>query len=413
LEPLKKVFRTERIWLKPTPQLRYLCHISKNLYNEANYLVRQAFFAHGQWVRANQLEQELRDSPNFQQLPILTAQKIIQLVEKAWKSFFTAVADWKATPEKYFQRPRVPKYKQKNGQFLIAFPKRLLIISRGVITLPSSTNILIRTRLSPSTPILGVRIVPQGYGYVLEILYTKQIPIPAEHPPNRIVGIDLGLTNLITMVNNIGKQPIVVKGGVVKSINQFFNKEQACLQQIYDKQQITTGKKLLRLTDKRNRKVANYFHEVSRFVIDWCLKHHIDTLILGHNKLWKQHVTLGRRTNQSFVLLPFNKLVLMLNYKAQDAGIRFISIREDYTSKCSFLDKEPIRQHTTYLGRRITRGLYCTSTGKVINSDVNGGYNIVKKAVPNAFASKEAADGIEGVWLHPVRWRTKEQPIVC
>jgi putative transposase len=114
---------------------------------------------------------------------------------------------------------------------------------------------------------------------------------------------------------------------------------------------------------------------------------------------------MGRRINQNFVLLPFYKLIRMIQYKAQDAGIRIIYTREDYTSKCSFLDWEEINQHKIYRGQRITRGLYRSSTGKIINSDVNGGYNIIKKEVPKAFASWETADGIEGVWLHPIRWR--------
>lgn len=110
-------------------------------------------------------------------------------------------------------------------------------------------------------------------------MYTKYVLVIGKTPPVHVVGIDIGLTNLITIVSNIGKKPIVVKGGVVKSINQYFNKERARLQGIYAKQKINSGKKLRKLTDKRNRKIANYFHEVSRFVINWCLKYQIDTLI--------------------------------------------------------------------------------------------------------------------------------------
>jgi IS605 OrfB family transposase len=363
------------------------------------------FFNEKKWIRVIQLQQELSTSPNFQELSVSTAQKVLQLVDKAWKSFFAALADWRVHPEKYFQKPRIPKYKPKKGEFQVAFTRNQCIFSNRVLTLPQQTGVQVKTRLLPTTSLLGVRIIPKGVGYMLEIIYSKYVPKIPECDPLNIVGIDTGLTNLITIANNIGKKPIVVKGGVVKSINQYYNKELARLQSIYDRQQIKIGRRLLKLTEKRNRKINNFFHEVSRFVITWCLKHQIDTIIIGRNKKWKQQIDMGRRINQNFVLLPFYKLIRMIQYKAQDAGIRIIYTREDYTSKCSFLDWEEINQHKIYRGQRITRGLYRSSTGKIINSDVNGGYNIIKKEVPKAFASWETADGIEGVWLHPIRWR--------
>ena len=123
----------------------------------------------------------------------------------------------------------------------------------------------------------------------------------------------------------------------------------------------------------------------------------------GTGKFWKQHINLGRRINQNFVSIPFEWLLNQVKYKLNDVGIRLICINESYTSKCSFLDGESISQQPIYKGERITRGLYLSSQGRIINSDVNGGYNILKKAVPNAFSMNETVDGIEGVWLHPVR----------
>lgn len=408
----KRVIRTERIWIKPNKQLTRLCHLSKNLFNEANYIIRQTFFNEGELVRVYHLQQELQTSKNFLHLPEPIGQRILKILETTWKSFFRALADWKKHPEKYFQRPQVPKYKRKDGQFLLSLSKYQIKYHNGVITLPSIIGVKVKTRLPISTQILGARIVPKGVGYVIEILYFKQVPVVERSDPVRIVGIDIGLNNLITMTNNIGKKPIVIKGGVVKSINQYYNKERARQQGVYDKQGITTGKKLCRITDKRNRKINHYFHEVSCFIIYWCKKNKIDTIIIGRNKLWKQCVNLGKRGNQNFVAIPFNNLIHKIRYKAQDAGMVVVVIREDYTSKCSFLDQESIAYHSSYVGERITRGLFQTSTGKLINSDVNGSYNIIKKAVPNAFSQWETADGIEGVWLHPVRWKAIGQLIV-
>ena len=408
-----RVIRTERIWLKPRKILRESCHMSKNLFNEANYVVRQAFFNERKWMRSHQLQEELRTSKNFTGLPFSSAQKIIQIIDTTWKSFFSALSDWKTNPQKYFEKPRIPKYKRKDGQFLIPFTKQQIKFTDGVIILPPFTGVQVKTRLHSTCVLIGARIIPKGVGYVLEILYSKYVPNIPQGDPVRIVGIDIGLTNLITMVNNIGKKPIVVKGGPVKSVNQYYNKERARLQGVYDKQQIKIGKKILKLTDKRNRKINNYFHEVSRFVINWCKAHQIDSLIIGHNKQWKQHVSLGKRINQNFVLLPFHRLIQMIQYKAMDEGIKVIVTSEYYTSKCSFLDGEEISNHSSFLGERIIRGLFQSKNGRIINSDVNGGYNIIKKEVPNAFSQWETTDRIEGVWLHPVRWKTNGRPVVC
>ncbi len=406
-----RVIRTERIWLKPTNQLRHLCYISKNLFNEANYLVRQAFFNEKKWIRFSQLQQELITSPNLQHLSVPTAQKVLQLVDKAWKSFFAASADWKAHPEKYFQQPRIPKYKPKNGQFQLAFQKNQINFSNGVLLLPKITGVQVKSRQASPSSLISVRIIPKGVGYVVEIIYSKYAPSTPNYAPLHIIGIDIGLTNLITMVNNIGEEPIAIKGGIVKSINHYYNKERARLQSIYAGQHIKIGKRMRKLEDKRNKKIDSYFHEASRFVINWSEKNDIDTIVIGRNKYWKHQINLGKKVNQNFVSVPFDRLIQMIQYKAQEVGIRVLLPREDYTSKSSYLDGDPVSRQSNYSGKRISRGLYCSKSGILINSDVNGAYNIVRKAVPKALSQRETADGIKGVWLHPVRWKAVSQPI--
>jgi putative transposase len=322
-------------------------------------------------------------------LPSPTAEKILGLVDVAWKSFFHALADWKEHPEKYSSKPRIPRYKKKDGQFILPFTKSQISFEAHEIILPKITKVSMKTRMNLKNQIIGVRIVPKGMGYVLELIYVKCIPRITQKEPKNVVGIDIGVTNLTTMVNNIGKKPIVVKGGVIKSINQYYNKERARIQSTYDRQGVTSGKKLLKLTDKRNRKIHNFFHEVSHFIATWCLNHNIDTIILGRNKNWKHQVNLGKKTNQNFVSIPFYRLIGMIEYKAQDVGIRVIQVREDYTSKCSFLDNEPLSKRLKYAGKRVTRGLYKSKAGLFINSDVNGAYNIIKKEIPNAFTQWE------------------------
>ncbi len=200
------------------------------------------------------------------------------------------------------------------------------------------------------------------------------------------------------MVNNIGDSPIVINGKSIKALNQYFNKRKSRLQSIYDKIGVKIGKRQQRMFLKRKRQIKDRLHKSSRFVIDWCLQHNIDTLVVGYNQTWKQNINIGKRNNQHFVNIPFFMLIKQLEYKCEDEGIQFITTDENYTSKCSFLDNEPIQKHSKYLGRRIKRGMFQSSTGTLINADVNGAYNIMKKVVPNAFA-----EGIEGVGLHPER----------
>ena len=228
-------------------------------------------------------------------------------------------------------------------------------------------------------------------------MYDKT-PIALQLDKRRVIGIDIGLNNLVTVVNNAGLAPWRVKGGVVKSINQYYNKEQARLTSCKDQQGLTNQtRRLHRLRLKRKNRITDIFHKVSRRLIEYCISNDFGRIVIGYNKTWKQFIRLGKRTNQAFVNVPFRKLVLQIQYKAALVGIEVSLIDEAYTSKVSFLDDEPITQNETYVGQRIHRGLFRSSTGVVLNADVNAGYNIGRKAVPEAFA----VDGIEGMGLHP------------
>ena len=156
-----------------------------------------------------------------------------------------------------------------------------------------------------------------------------------------------------------------------------------------------------RLIDKRDKKIKDYFHKTSRKVMDYCVLNDIGKVVIGYNPEWKQSCHLGKRNNQNFVTIPFHKLIKQLEYKAEEKGIKVIKQEESHSSKCSFLDNELIKHHNKYQGKRISRGLFKSQKGIIINADVNGGYNILKKAFLNAFT----ADRIEGVGLHPTRWR--------
>lgn len=341
--------QTEQIHVKRTPELATLCHLAKNLYNEANYLIRQEFFKTGRWVRYNELNIRLKPSLNYQALPIQTSQQILRLLDKNWVSFFKAIKDWKNYPDKYLGRPKPPKYKRKNGESIVIFTNQQCKIRNGQLDFPKKSNLIsIKTRIG--NKLHQARIIPQGLSYVLELVY-EQEPIKLELDKDRILGIDLGLRNLVTGVNNIGLTPFVIKGGVVKSINQFYNKQKALLQSIKDLQRNKfTTKRLHRLTLKRNNKLKDYFHKTSRKIINFCIGNNLGTIIIGYSSGWKQEIELGKRNNQNFVTVPFLKLIQQLHYKAELVGIDVITDPEDHTSKCSFLDREPITHHDQYMG---------------------------------------------------------------
>jgi len=304
--------------------------------------------------------------------------------------------EWRKYSEKYQGRPRPPKYKKKNGEYIVIFTNQQCRIKNGYLHFPTKVKLSpIKTRIR--NQLHQVRIIPKGLYYILEIVYSKKIN-NLNINRNRVIGIDLGVNNIVTIVNNVGFKPTIIKGGIVKSINQFYNKRIAELKSIKDKQGIKFDtKRLQRITRKRNNKINDIFHKISREIINYCLKCNFGAIIIGYNKTWKQKVKIGKINNQKFVQIPFFKLINQIKYKSELVGIDVVIEREYFTSKCSFLDKESIEKHKKYAGIRINRGLFKSQKGILINADVNAGYNIMKKAVPNAVS----ADGIEGVGLHP------------
>lgn len=398
------LIRTEQIQVKGTKELSTLCHLSKNLYNQANYVVKQEYIATGNWIKGFDLIEKCKEFENYKLLNAQSAQQIIRLVDKNWTSFFASIKEWKKHPDKFLGMPKMPHYKPKDGEAILVFTNQQAHIKKGHLTFTKKLPLKIKTRRSGK--INQVRIIPKGIHYICEIVYEKQSEegeinkrwYAKRVNSKRIIGIDLGLRNVVTIANNIGEIPIIIKGGVLKSINQFYNKEKAQLQSIYNKQGIKFGTRMSQLNSKRNYKIKDTMHKISRYTIDYCLENNIGTIVIGKNDNWKQEANMGTRNNQNFVQIPHFKLIQMLQYKAEAEGITVKLQQESHTSKCSFLDSEPICHQEKYKGVRFSRGLFRSANGTILNSDVNGAYNIIRKAIPDAFAK-----GIEGVGLHPIR----------
>jgi IS605 OrfB family transposase len=194
-----------------------------------------------------------------------------------------------------------------------------------------------------------VRIIPKNNVYIIEAVYEQEETTPEVN--NRIAAIDIGLNNLAAVSSNcLDFQPLIVCGQAIKSCNQFYNKVKASLQSQLSKNK-KSSRKIEALTLKRNNKVDYYLHTASRFIINQLVSQNITHLIIGKNENWKQKINLGSKTNQIFTNIPHGRFIQQLEYKAKLVGIKVQITTESYTSKCSFLDFEPIKKHGQYLGK--------------------------------------------------------------
>ncbi len=367
--------------------------MAKNLYNLANFHYRQFFFHLDEFINYYDLEVILKEHVAYKMLPAQTSQQILRLVMDNWKSYWKEIKDYSKDKRKYLGRPKMPNYKRKNGESIAIFTNQNSWIKNGHIQFPKSVHLpFIKTRIKKHQQI---RILPKGRYYIIEIIYNqKEEDLLLDK--SRMLSIDLGINNLVTTANNIRQRPLIVKGNVVKSVNQWYNKVRGINRSLVDPSHPETIKMNIQ-TKKRNNKIKDYFHKTSHMLIDYSKMNNIGTIIIGYNKKWKQESNMGAENNQTFVSIPHLHLIRMVQYKAQLAGIEVILIDESYTRKCSALDNESIGKHDIYMGKRIKRGLFQSSKGIKINADVNAAMNILRKVVPTAFDGK----GIEAMVLSP------------
>lgn len=333
---------------KSHPYYNMLCeytHLAKNLYNHANYLVRKDFVENGNWLRypdLNKLLKEDLEFPDYRNMPAAqSAQQVLRLLETNWKSFFNSIKDWSKNKAKYLGKPKLPKYKPKDGKMVLPLTNQQVKVKGDLLHFPKSfCGFTVKLRcitLDNFEKINQVRIVPKGQSFCLEVVYTISVDSELRSDNGRYMSIDLGLDNSATVVTNTGLQPIIVNGKGLKSDNQYYNKKKAHYQSVAKQMnnQYYTNR-LYRLTQKRNLKVEDYLHKASRYIVDFALENQINTIVIGNNKNWKQSSSLGKVTNQAFVSIPHQKLIDKIYYKAQLCGIQVILTDESYTSGTSF-----------------------------------------------------------------------------
>lgn len=362
-------------------ELDKLCFLSKNLYNSTLYTVRQHYFETHKYLNYNAVNKLFTDNKqvDYCALPRKVSKMTQQLVDKSFKSFFALL---KAKQKREYNEPiNIPNYLDKvKGRQVVHYDKQALSFKakEGFIKL-SGTNIYIPLTNDITKDIVRyVRIVPKPHNIIdVEIGYKTEVP-EIEYN-NRIASIDLGINNLATVTSNVFS-PFIINGKPLKSINQYYNKHLADLKSF---QMLKGNKKstnrIKALTVKRNNKVTDYMHKATRLITNHLVSNNISLLVIGYNKGWKQDVNMSKKNNQKFVQISFLKFINLLTYKCRLAGITVVTNEESYTSKCSFIDKEPIQKHSIYLGKRVKRGLFRTLNKNYINADVNGSYNIMKK----------------------------------
>lgn len=426
---MKIILKTYKIQIKEGHKLfdyfSNYCFLSKNLYNTTNYYIKQYVSAKqrisenkelhpnqeeilnlvdyitkdsdyqpkGNWLSYKTLDYVFKTLKNkdYYALPSHSNQWIMQqLIKGDYKSYFKSIKDFKINPQKYKGMPKLPKYKKKNEKTTLYFTNLTCKIKdKKYLRFPKTKHQINIGKLGMYGILKQVRVIPHQTYYDVEIILENNeiIDKPLKEDNQKYLSIDLGLNNLCAISNSYNNDTYIIKGTPIKSINQYYNKKvsyyKSILKTINNKDY---SKRLDRITKKRNNKITDYMHKTSKTIIDMCLKENISKIIIGYNENWKDNINIGSQNNQNFVGIPYFKLIRQIKYKAKIYGIEVILQEESYTSKASFLDEDYIPklgeiEKPKFSGKRILRGLYKSKDNILINSDVNGSLNILKKYI--------------------------------
>lgn len=407
-------------------ELKRMSRVAKDLYNQALWEIKEhnrdnnKILSYEELDKIMKTKENLEGKVNYRLLPAKVAQQVLKLLSQNVNAFFKAKEDFKQNPDKYAAAPRFPKYLPKDGYYVLVFTNqqarmgknaKIKLTKKVSLSIPEDEFVnyschfikIVDKEIKSKTgkikikkeviPLFAqIRIVPKfdATFFHVEIIYDRA-EIAANLDVNKVLAIDLGVNNLATLVDSeMDKEqrpPIIINGKPIKSVNQYYNKQRATLQQDLAKDNKTNSKQIIEITDIRNQKIEDYLHKASRFIIQYCLSHRIGHIVIGYNPNWKQSVNLGHRNNQNFVQIPFFLFIKFISYKAQLTGIQVTIQEESYTSKCSALDLETIAKHEdhAYAGKRIKRGLFVSALGILINADVNGALNILRKTIGDFF----------------------------
>ncbi|WP_226668545.1 RNA-guided endonuclease InsQ/TnpB family protein [Metabacillus litoralis] len=344
---------------------------------------------------------------DYRSLPTQSSQAIMKVVFQNWKSFYASLRDFKTNPSKFKARPRIPGYSRSKEKEVSFSNQDCVIKEDKFLKFPKTKDRLNIGKLGfTNGKLKQVRVNPKYGHYVVEIIFEVPSELEVKPSKNRLMSIDLGIDNIATIVTNTGRRPILVKGENIKAINQQYNKLKAHYTGVLrhgknPKEGQFTSKRLEKIHNKRFNKIKDLFHKASHQIERIALEEDIDTIVIGQNKDWKQKSNMGKKNNQTFVTIPHSLLIQMITYKLQRHGIQVLITEESYTSKASFLDCDNIPVYSeneskkSFSGKRIKRGIYRSKNGVIINADVNGAANIMRKVFDYAF--KEMFSEVESL----------------
>ena len=431
-----------------------LCELSNNLANETIYAIRQHYFyVNGQqytdevligikkkFLDYNDLSNyfsNIHKSDNYKALSANCGQCTIKEITKECKSFFALLEGKKNGT--YDKKVSFPSYKKKGGMFVVTYNRQALAMHDGKIFIPKHRNIVLDFEIKHYDDFSQMRIVPKNNSLVIEFVY--EIEVMNLLPYNkRVMGIDLGVDNFATCVSNVANA-FIIDGRQIKAVNayynKFFSKTQAQLDKtvnkdlikkiaeidndssLSDKQKkqkkhpyqvkLQRSTKQLRFEiDYRNNVIMDFLHKASSYVVNHAVKNKISAIYVGRNIGWKQEANMGRVNNQKFCCIPHSKFIEMLKYKAKKNGISVFDNEESYTSKASFLDNDVIPVFSTdehepykFSGKRKYRGLYVSKDGILLNADVNGAFNILRKGLN--VSAEALLPSVKGFVFNPTR----------
>ena len=450
------MYRTRQIRIKKGHRLwKYgagLCERSAMLYNRANFLVRQYATAvrdlengagpedlyknqkevyarvrrttggsryepKGKWLTYGQLDYILKrtEDPSYRAMPAQANQQILKRIVRDHSSFFEALKVWQKHPEQFTGRPGLPRYRKKGSLMTAVLTNQICRISEGhYLKFPGTKTRLNLGNIPEGTRLKEVRIKPGNGDLTVEVVLEVQADnclqgrsgsLTQEELSGRLAGtgmkelraaaIDMGVDNFCAVANNFGAAPFLIKGGMIKSGNRYYNKRLAELRSEAmrcNKKHMT--RRIGRLTDRRNRIIKDQMHKASRCITTWAEENKVEVIVLGHNRFQKQGIRNGHVNNQNFVQIPYSVFAGMLRYKLEEKGIALLETEESYTSKADFLagDRMPVYgkerdagevENLQFSGKRIRRGLYRHWDGTISNADINGAANILRKVIPN------------------------------
>lgn len=389
--------------------LAEMCRYSNNLYNVALYNIRQYYFENKKFLTYESNCHVCKENENYGLLQAGVSQQILKVADRSFKSFFNLIR--KAKHGEYrFQDIKIPHYRKKGGMFNLVLSTNAIAIKNGYFQMPVSRTfrkiypdcdikIPFPERLE-SKVIKEVRIIPiqNGKCFKIQYVYETEVVHTSLNTDNAIA-IDLGVDNFASCITTLGTS-FIMDGRKLKSINQGWNKEKARLQSVADRQGNKHTTKLSRITEKRNNRTKDIMRKSARFIVNYCLTNDIGTVIVGYNPDFKRNVNIGKVNNQTFVNISFGDFRQLLSGLCEQYSICYIEQEESYTSKSSFLDNDILPEYRVeqsytdgFSGKRIYRGLYKSSDGTVINADLNGAANILRKSKQN-FNFEELCRGL-------------------